>query len=201
MRALTESAGSRSGHHARFLIRSVLDGSAATLLPHTLVEAWLLETSIAVIASERQAARHALKAALTLAEPLQAIRPFVQTRPEVLALLEHEHRSLGASDGFADRALTAGSGRVGQRAVLSERELVVLGLLASMLSLGEIAADLTVSVNTVKSHVGAIFDKLGVRSRRLAVLTARERGLLSKQRPVTRVPGPATRSGQRLSRR
>jgi LuxR family transcriptional regulator, maltose regulon positive regulatory protein len=54
----------------------VLNGSAPTLLPYTLVEAWLLETSIAVLADERQAARHALKTALALAEPLQAVRPF-----------------------------------------------------------------------------------------------------------------------------
>ena len=47
-----------------------------------------------------------------------------------------------------------------------------------MLSLDEIAADLTVSVNTVKSHVRSIYTKLGVSSRRLAVLAAHEHGLL-----------------------
>ena len=63
--------------------------------------------------------------------------------------------------------------------MLSEREITVLGLLPSMLSLEEIALDLTVSVNTVKSHVRSIYTKLGVSSRRLAVLAAHERGLLS----------------------
>jgi LuxR family transcriptional regulator, maltose regulon positive regulatory protein len=152
--------------------------TALTLLPHTLVEAWLLEASLAVIAEERPAARHALKTALVLAEPLQAIRPFALAGPEVLDLLEHERRSLGALDEFADRALAAGHGRVGQQAILSGRELDVLGMLPSMLSLDEIAAALMVSVNTVKSHVHAIFSKLGVSSRRCAVLTAHERGLL-----------------------
>jgi serine/threonine-protein kinase RsbW len=66
-----------------------------------------------------------------------------------------------------------------QRAILSERELTVLGLLPSLLSLDEIAVDLTVSVNTVKSDVRSIYMKLGVSSRRLAVLTAHEHGLLS----------------------
>ena len=62
--------------------------------------------------------------------------------------------------------------------MLSQRELAVLGLLPSMLSLDEIATDLTVSVNTVKSHVRSIYAKLGVSSRRMAVLSAREHGLL-----------------------
>jgi len=61
---------------------------------------------------------------------------------------------------------------------LSAREITVLGLLPSMLSLEEIALDLTVSVNTVKSHTRSIYTKLGVSSRRLAVLAAHERGLL-----------------------
>jgi LuxR family maltose regulon positive regulatory protein len=46
--------------------------------------------------------------------------------------------------------LTAGAGQPGQKAVLSEREITVVGLLPSMLSLDEIGADLTVSVSTVK---------------------------------------------------
>jgi LuxR family transcriptional regulator, maltose regulon positive regulatory protein len=93
-----------------------------------------------------------------------------------------------------------GSGRGGQRPILSERELIVLALLPSMLSLDDIAADLMVSVNTVKNHVRAIFSKLGVSSRRLAVLTAHERGLLH-QHPVTRVPVSATRPDRPLNRR
>jgi DNA-binding CsgD family transcriptional regulator len=46
-------------------------------------------------------------------------------------------------------------------------------------TLDEIALNLTVSVNTVKSHVRSIYTKLGVSSRRLAVLAAHEHGLLT----------------------
>ena len=67
---------------------------------------------------------------------------------------------------------------MGHRVILRGRELTVLALLA----LDEIAAELRVSVNTVKSHMRAIFSELGVGSRRLAVLTAHERGLLGNQR-------------------
>jgi LuxR family maltose regulon positive regulatory protein len=61
---------------------------------------------------------------------------------------------------------------------LSERELAVLRLLASKLSQREIAAELYVSFNTVKTHARAIFRKLGVASRGEAVDRARELGLL-----------------------
>jgi len=61
---------------------------------------------------------------------------------------------------------------------LSERELAVLRLLAGRLSQREIAAELYVSFNTVKSHTRSIFRKLGVASRSEAVARARELGLL-----------------------
>ncbi len=61
---------------------------------------------------------------------------------------------------------------------LSERELAVLRLLPTTLSQREIAAELYVSFNTVKTHVRSIFAKLGVRSRAEAVERARELALL-----------------------
>jgi len=61
---------------------------------------------------------------------------------------------------------------------LSERELAVLRLMESKLSQREIAAELYVSFNTVKTHTRAIFRKLGVASRAEAVARARELGLL-----------------------
>ena len=54
----------------------------------------------------------------------------------------------------------------------------MLALLPSLLNAREIAAEFTVSVNTVKSHIRSIYAKLGVSSRRDAVLQAHERGLL-----------------------
>ena len=61
---------------------------------------------------------------------------------------------------------------------LSERELAVLRLLEGKLSQREIAAELYVSFNTVKTHTRAIFRKLGAASRAEAVARARELGLL-----------------------
>jgi len=61
---------------------------------------------------------------------------------------------------------------------LSQRELEVLRLLPSQLSQREIAAELYVSFNTVRTHTRVIFEKLGVTSRAEAVARGRELGLL-----------------------
>ena len=61
---------------------------------------------------------------------------------------------------------------------LSEREQVVLSYLPSWVSSSEIAAELYISLNTLKSHLRSIYRKLGVSSRREAVVQARSRGLL-----------------------
>ena len=61
---------------------------------------------------------------------------------------------------------------------LTERELSVLRYLPSGLSQREIAGELYVSLNTVKTHCKAIYRKLGVDGRKAAVQAARDHGLL-----------------------
>jgi len=61
---------------------------------------------------------------------------------------------------------------------LTDREIAVLNLLPSHLSLREIAGELFVSLNTVKSHTRAIYRKLGVSDRSSAVERARSIGIL-----------------------
>jgi LuxR family maltose regulon positive regulatory protein len=61
---------------------------------------------------------------------------------------------------------------------LSDRELQVLRLLSSELTGPEIARQLFVSHNTVRTHTKHIFTKLDVTNRRAAVRRARERGLI-----------------------
>jgi LuxR family maltose regulon positive regulatory protein len=60
---------------------------------------------------------------------------------------------------------------------LSSRELDVLRLLRTELSGPDIARELTVSLNTVRTHTKNIYMKLGVSSRRAAVRRAAELGL------------------------
>jgi LuxR family transcriptional regulator, maltose regulon positive regulatory protein len=61
---------------------------------------------------------------------------------------------------------------------LSEREKEVLRLLGTELSGPEIACDLIVSLNTLRTHTKNIFKKLGVNNRRAAVCRAEELNLL-----------------------
>ena len=61
---------------------------------------------------------------------------------------------------------------------LSDRELTVLRYLSSKLDATEIADSLYISVNTVRSHIKAIYRKLGVNSRVDAVRHGEALGLL-----------------------
>jgi LuxR family maltose regulon positive regulatory protein len=179
MRAWCEAADG-SPHAARATVAPLLDGGVLTSLPSTLVEAWLVEVWAALRLGDRPAARQALQAALDLAEPMDALRPFALAGQGLRVLLVDQLGGARDPAAFAHRCLAA------RRLVshptapeLSTREHDVLAQLVSLSNLGEIADELAVSVNTVKSHVRAIYGKLGVNTRRTAVLTALERGLLT----------------------
>lgn len=68
--------------------------------------------------------------------------------------------------------------RVQETLRISERELEVLELLAAGRSNKEIAHRLSLSPNTVKTHVAKLFEKLEVRRRTEAILRARELGMI-----------------------
>jgi LuxR family maltose regulon positive regulatory protein len=71
---------------------------------------------------------------------------------------------------------------------LTERELVILRLLPTRLSSREIGRELYVSVTTVRSHIQAIYRKLGAATRAEAVAHARELGLLPGYTSTGRSP-------------
>jgi DNA-binding NarL/FixJ family response regulator len=70
---------------------------------------------------------------------------------------------------------------------LTSRELAVLGLLAAGRTNGEIATELAISPNTVRTHVQNILSKLGARGRHNAVNLARRAGLLPRVPPPSRL--------------
>ncbi len=113
-------------------------------------------------------------------------RPFLEAGPWIRPLL-----STGRSRELAAGWLLPGPGRhrtPGPAAAvqlpalaveeLSTRERDVLRALAEMMSTQEIAADLHLSVNTVKTHLKSIYRKLAVTRRGDAVRRGRERRLL-----------------------
>jgi LuxR family transcriptional regulator, maltose regulon positive regulatory protein len=80
----------------------------------------------------------------------------------------------GTADAAGRRSAAAAADSADE---LSERELAVLRLLSSRLSLREIGNELYVSLNTIKTHTRNIYAKLRVSSRDQAVARARELGL------------------------
>jgi LuxR family maltose regulon positive regulatory protein len=127
-----------------------------------------------------------LEHALELAEPEGYLRIFVDEGLPMAGLLKLAAKQRRASS-YVRRLLAAivtaaGGTKADQPLIerLSERELEVLRLLASELDGPEIARELTVSVNTVRSHTKSIYSKLGVNSRRAAVRRAAELDLLAR---------------------
>jgi LuxR family maltose regulon positive regulatory protein len=163
---------------ARAALEPLVGGAVTALVPHTSVEVRLVLAEVALHAEDLDTGRAELAEALVLGERLGVVRPFALAGPLTAGLLRSPPLPV-TSRQFAER-LTAAFGVVHAEvpAPLSERELAVLALLPSLLSGGEIADELTVSVNTVKSHIRSIYKKLGVTNRRDAVRQAQERNLI-----------------------
>jgi LuxR family transcriptional regulator, maltose regulon positive regulatory protein len=179
VRAWTEAAGG-SADRARAAVGPVLDGSLRPVQTTTVVEAWLVEVWGALRSGDRPTARRALQTALALAEERDVVRPFAFAGQGLRVLLVDQLGGSRDPAAFAFRCLSARQRAVRVSSVqLSTREQDVLTQLVSLSNLGEIADDMSVSVNTIKSHVRSIYGKLGVSTRRTAVLTALEQGLLS----------------------
>jgi LuxR family maltose regulon positive regulatory protein len=138
---------------------------------------------------DQRAANRAAEEALALAEADRLVLPFAMTDSlELLAALpRHETAHAALLANIVD-ALRGGSRPANDRPVaaqteeLSPGELKVLRYLPTNLSRPEIAAELSVSVNTVSTHIRSIYAKLQVTDRSSAVERARELRLLAAAR-------------------
>jgi LuxR family transcriptional regulator, maltose regulon positive regulatory protein len=170
-------------------LRDVLDGTAPVIGYLTVVEAHLLAGLAHRALGNQRAANQAAERALALAEADRPVLPFLMTGSRELleALPRHEtaHAALladildvvhGASPAATDQYPYP------QPEELSPGELRVLRFLPTNLSRLEIASELSVSPNTVSTHIRSIYAKLGVRDRSSAVQRARELRLLAAGR-------------------
>jgi LuxR family maltose regulon positive regulatory protein len=167
-------------------LASVLDGSAPVIGYTTVMEAHLLAGFAHRQLGDQRAANQATERALALAEPDRLILPFAMTDSGELleALPRHEtaHAALltGILDVLHGSSLTAADQSASPPAEeISPSELRVLRYLPTNLSRAEIASELSVSVNTVNTHVRNIYAKLGAGDRSSAVQRARELRLLA----------------------
>ena len=162
-------------------IERVLDGRLPLLLRGSLIRCHLLAAELAFQRDMLTRAHEALLAALRIADETQIVRPFVDTTP---AVQSHLVAAADRSGRFADVSRRI-AGLVAERSagqspllMLTPTEASLLRDLPSLLTIREIAAARSVSVNTVKTQVRMLYRKFGATSRREAVEVARARGLL-----------------------
>ena len=168
------------------VLQPVLDGAAPVIGSVTVVEAQLLAGLAHRELGHQRAASQAVERALALAEPDRLVLPFAMTGARGLleSLPRHEtaHAALladildvrpGSSPAAREQPSLPPAGE------LSPGELRVLRYLPTNLSRPEIAGELSLSTNTVSTHVRSIYAKLQVRDRASAVQRARQLRLLA----------------------
>src|SRR5260370_6536 len=167
-------------------LQAALDGTAPVIGYVTVVESLLLAAVAHGDLGDKRAAIQAVERALALSEPDMLVLPFAMIGSVKLleSMPRHEtaHAGLltdildvvrGSPPALPDESSSA------QIEQLSPSELKVLRFLPTNLSRVEIASELSVSVNTVNTHVRNIYAKLGAQDRSSAVQRARHLRLLS----------------------
>ncbi len=160
-------------------------GAAPTTL-RTRVTADILRALSASVREDGERALRSLDRALLAAAPQEMRRPFLDRAGGLGGLLARRVELGTGAARFAVELLS----RMGRAApstphplrvvapLLTPRETVVLRYLASTLTNSEIATELSVSINTVKTHQQTAYRKLGVTGRREAVHRGRELHIL-----------------------
>jgi len=179
LRAMAMTAQGRDDQ-ARRMLRPVVDGRTECEASSSLVAALLLDATHAIRAEHPFEAFDEIQRALEICASTGGYRELAMASPELLVYVSEQTDRL---DGHADligRAVDLARlpPDVPQIALLTDRELDILRELPTLNRVDEIAANLMVSTNTVKTHIRGVYRKLGVRSRKEAVRIARRRGLL-----------------------
>jgi LuxR family transcriptional regulator, maltose regulon positive regulatory protein len=179
------------GDPARALtvLRDVLDGTAPVLGYVTVVEAQLLAGLAHRELGDQRAANQATGKALALAESDRVMLPFAMTGAAGLLAALPRHETAHAALLADILGVLRGSATPAKRPPpaplvddLTPTELRVLRYLPTNMSRPDIASELSVSPNTVSTHIRSIYSKLGVGDRSSAVRRARELRLVAAGR-------------------
>jgi LuxR family transcriptional regulator, maltose regulon positive regulatory protein len=172
---------------ATTVLAPVIDGSVPLSNAHLWdVQAFLLQAIACDALGDPGGARRALELALDHAAPEELLFPFLYDPAPGLLDRHRRHGTahvgliagiLNVLAGSTPSSPLPGSRRL--REPLSHAEARVLRYLPTKLSAPEIAGELYLSVNTVKTHMRHLYDKLGVHRRHEAVEQARALGLLA----------------------
>jgi LuxR family maltose regulon positive regulatory protein len=168
---------------ARDCVRSVLTTPSAQTGRFALVEALLCDARVAQSSDDRGRALEILLRAIELAQG-EIVLPFLHVKDTFAALLARHpdvaSRWPAPIDATTETAALVPAPRSPRDLPepLTQRELTILRFLATSMSTVEIADELCLSVNTVKTHLAAIYRKLPASRRREAVLRARELELI-----------------------
>jgi LuxR family transcriptional regulator, maltose regulon positive regulatory protein len=180
MRAMLLHAAGHESATAKS-IAQVIDGALEVVSRATLIHAHLLATHLALRRGTTARAHESLLAALRIADDTGLVRPFLHSSPEVHQQLIASADRCGHLAPLARRLVELANDQPAARApqtLLTPAETSILRDLPSLLTIRDIAVSRSISTNTVKTHLSAIYRKLGVRGRREAVELARRRGLL-----------------------
>jgi LuxR family transcriptional regulator, maltose regulon positive regulatory protein len=168
------------------VLQDVLNGTAPAIGYMTVVEADLLAALAHRDLGDQRAATAAIERALALSEADRLVLPFAMTGSADMleSMPRHETAHAGLLADILD--ILHGSALAIQADTapppieqLSPSELKVLRYLPTNMSRLEIARELSVSVNTVNTHIRNIYAKLGAQDRSAAVQRARELRLVS----------------------
>ena len=144
-----------------------------------MIEAGALRALGLAAQGRHEEALAGLEQAVRLARPAGMLRVFADLGAPMGELLR-ELVGRGVAPQYLARILAAFAPPLPPLALLTERELQVLALLARPLGNKEIGSTLVVTTETVKKHTAHIYRKLGVNSRREAVARARQIGVLGE---------------------
>jgi LuxR family maltose regulon positive regulatory protein len=179
-------------HDSTRLLERLLVAAEDGARTGSVIEILVLQTLAHQARGDLPTALASLQRALTLSGPEGYVRVFVHEGPPMATLLKAVAKQ-GIAPSYVRRLLAAvnktddGTPKSqGLIEPLSERELDVLRLLGTDLGGPDIARQLIVSLNTVRTHTKNIYAKLGVNNRRAAVRRAEELDLLSRPDRKTR---------------